>query len=96
MLDGSVTDAIGGHSSDLQHPPHRHLRLQQGPAGQWGRDGRAAQPDRASPLAGNSQGTAFISQFTLLPVRCKADINAVSGAEIERTKCRVSVLCDWI
>lgn len=33
--------------------------MQLGPAGQRGRDGRATRPDRASPAAGNSQGTAF-------------------------------------
>lgn len=79
----------GGHSSDLQHPLHRHLRLQLGPEGRRGRDGRAAEPDRASPPARSSQGTAFISKFTLLSVRCKADSHTVSGAGIGRTKCRV-------
>ena len=55
----------GGRSSDLQHPLHRHLRLQLGPAGQRSHAGRAEKPDRAGPSARNSKGTAFICEFTL-------------------------------
>lgn len=78
----------GGHSSDLQHPLHRHLRLQLGPAGRRGRDGRAEEPDKASPSARSSQGTAFISELTRLSVRWKAGVHTASEAEIGRTKCR--------
>lgn len=86
----------GGRGSDLQHPLHRHLCLQLGPAGRRGRDGWAEQPDKASPSARNSQGTAFIFQFKLLSVRWRADIHTVSGAEIGRTKCWALELYAWL
>ena len=75
----------GGRSSDLQHPIHRHLRLQLGPAGRRGQAGRAAQTDSESPAARNSQGTAFISKFTLVSVWRRADTHAVCRAEAGRT-----------
>lgn len=96
LLDGSVTDAMEATALTFNIHFIDIYVCSRGPRDDGAGDGWAEQPDRAGPSARNSQGTAFIFEFKLLSVRWRADIHAVSGTEIGRTKCRVLGLYRWI
>lgn len=96
LLDGSVTDAMEATALTFNIHFIDIYVCSWGPRDDGAGDGWAERPDRAGPSARNSQSTAFILEFKLLSVRWRADIHAVSGAEIGRTKCRVLGLYRWI